>query len=211
MKKKPRKTRRQLLAERVATATQLINRANALDNPLERLCLFHKYMTADNDVIELSCITAKNAHEEQLSRIFDLMERNMKHLYEQSQWGWDFSAKQCELTEQDVRFLIAMSNEKFLGFSHFRFVIDDGDEVLYCYELQLEPLARRKGLGRFIMAALESMAIENKMKRVVLTVFKHNPSAMQFFHALGYKLDKSSPPACYQCDYVILSKWNIHS
>lgn len=56
---------------------------------------------------------------------------------------------------------------------------------MYSYELQLEPLVRRKGLGRFMMSALESMASQNQMLKVVLTVFKHNPSAIQFFYALG--------------------------
>jgi len=56
---------------------------------------------------------------------------------------------------------------------------------VYSYELQLEPSIRRKGLGRFMMSALESIAYQNQMLKVVLTVFKHNPSAIQFFYALG--------------------------
>lgn len=36
-----------------------------------------------------------------------------------------------------------------------------------------------------MMFALESMASENKMRKVILTVFKHNPSAMYFFYSLG--------------------------
>lgn len=53
------------------------------------------------------------------------------------------------------------------------------------YELQLEPEVRRKGLGRFMMSALESMASRNQMLKVILTVFKHNPSAIQFYYTLG--------------------------
>lgn len=55
---------------------------------------------------------------------------------------------------------------------------------IYSYELQLEPSVRRQGLGRFMMSALESMASQNQMLKVVLTVFKHNPAAI-FFYALG--------------------------
>ncbi|XP_071562278.1 N-alpha-acetyltransferase 40 isoform X1 [Temnothorax nylanderi] len=210
MQKKARKTRRQLLAEKAATQQQLINKANALTNPLETLQKFHEYATRDNDTIELVCVKARDARSESLSWIMDIMERNMKDMYERSSWSWNAAEKRAELTEETAWYLIASCNDKFLGFSHFRFDTDNGDLVLYCYELQLEPSVRRKGLGRFMMSALESMAYQNQMLKVVLTVFKHNPSAIQFFYALGYKLDNSSPPASTHLDYIILSKQNLY-
>lgn len=57
----------------------------------------------------------------------------MKTMYEQSSWGWDPVDKQKELTEPTVWYLIASSNNTFVGFSHFRFDIDDREEVLYWY------------------------------------------------------------------------------
>ncbi|XP_036149454.1 N-alpha-acetyltransferase 40 [Monomorium pharaonis] len=209
MQKKARKTRRQLLAEKAVMQQQLINKANALANPLEALPKFHKYITKDNDTIKFVCVKAKNAQSKCLTWILDIMERNMKDMYERSSWGWNMTEKQTELTEDTAWYLVALCDDKFIGFSHFRFDIDNGDVVLYCYELQLEPLARRKGLGRFMMSALESMAQQNQMLKVVLTVFKHNPMAIQFFYALGYKLDSSNPPASAHLDYIILSKQNL--
>lgn len=183
-----------------------------MENPLESLNFFHKYVTKDNQIIELSCVKAKDAQSKCIFWIFDIMERNMKSLYEQSDWGWDPVAKQKELTESTAWYLVATSNDKFVGFSHFRFDIDYREEVLYwyvdftdislqvteddqlhfisfllflSYEIQLESAVRRKGLGHFMMSALESMASKNKMRKVVLTVLKHNPSAMQFFYSLG--------------------------
>ncbi|XP_076659562.1 N-alpha-acetyltransferase 40 [Halictus rubicundus] len=203
---KKRKTRRQLLAEKEATAKQLVDKANAVINPLESLTSFHKYVTRDNQIIEISCMRAKDATAECVSWIFDVMERNMKTMYEQCDWGWDPIAKKQELTEPAAWYLVASSNNTFLGFSHFRFDIDHREEVLYCYEIQLEVAVRRKGLGQFMMSILESMALKNKMQKVVLTVFKHNLSAMQFFYSLGYKLDKTSPPVSDLLHYVIVSK-----
>ncbi|XP_043255064.1 N-alpha-acetyltransferase 40 isoform X1 [Colletes gigas] len=204
---KKRKTRRQLLAEKEATAKELVDKANSITNPLEHLNYFHKYEMKNNQTIELFCTRAKDAQPECLSWIFDIMERNMKSLYEQCDWGWDPIAKQQELTEPTAWYLIASLNNTFLGFSHFQFTIDHREEVLYCYEIQLESVVRRKGLGHFMMSALECMALECKMRKVVLTVFKHNPSAMQFFFSLGYKLDKTSPSAVSdQLHYIILSK-----
>ncbi|KAK1118321.1 hypothetical protein K0M31_015026 [Melipona bicolor] len=203
---KKRKTRRQLLAEKEAIARSLVDKANSVKNPLESLNFFHKYVTKDNQTIELSCVKAKDAQSKCIFWIFDIMERNMKSLYEQSDWGWDPIAKQKELTEPTAWYLVATSNDKFVGFSHFRFDIDYREEVLYCYEIQLESAVRRKGLGHFMMSALESMASKNKMRKVILTVLKHNPSAMQFFYSLGYKMDKTSPSTSDQLDYIILSK-----
>ncbi|OXU30472.1 hypothetical protein TSAR_013542 [Trichomalopsis sarcophagae] len=137
------------------------------------------------------------------------MERNMKKLYEESSWGWNGEAKKTELTEDSAWYLIASSEGKKIGFSHFRFDLDDGVAVLYCYELQLELLERRKGLGRFMMQALEAIAAKNQMQKVVLTVLKHNPMALSFFYKLGYKLDSTNPPPSEEVDYVILSKQNL--
>ncbi|KZC11229.1 N-alpha-acetyltransferase 40 [Dufourea novaeangliae] len=147
-----------------------------------------------------------DATPECLSWIFNILERNMKTMYEQCDWGWDPISKKQELTEPAAWYLVASSNNKFLGFSHFRFDIEHREEVLYCYEIQLEPIVRRKGLGQFMMSVLEFMALQNKMQKVMLTVFKHNPSAMQFFYSLGYKLDKISPPVSDLSHYVIVSK-----
>jgi len=130
--KKARKTRRQLLAEKTVAQQQLINKANALTNPLEKLRKFHEYIK-DDCIIKLSCIRAKNAKPECLSWIFDIMERNMKYMYEQASWGWNANEKQAELTEETSWYLIALCNDKYLGFSHFRFDFDNGDVVLYWY------------------------------------------------------------------------------
>ncbi|EZA60500.1 N-alpha-acetyltransferase 40, NatD catalytic subunit [Ooceraea biroi] len=133
MQKKARKTRRQLLAEKAAAQQQLINKANALANPLEKLQKFHEYTTKDNCTVKLSCIRARNAEPECLFWVFDIMERNMKSMYEQTSWGWNADEKQAELTEETSWYLVASCNDKYLGFSHFRFDVDNGDIVLYWY------------------------------------------------------------------------------
>jgi len=114
---------------------QLINKANALTDPLGPLQNFHDYITKDNDMIELVCTKARNARSECLSWIMDIMERNMKDMYERSSWNWNAVEKRAELTEETAWYLIASCNKKFLGFSHFRFDIDNGDVVLYWYNI----------------------------------------------------------------------------
>ncbi|XP_043274360.1 N-alpha-acetyltransferase 40 [Venturia canescens] len=209
MKKTARKTRRQQLAEKAMIAKKHVDAANSLENPLN--LALRNYKPLNGDTISLKCNKVGDLNSETLDWIFDLMERNMKTIYEET-WGWDPKKKQQELTEPAAWYLIATdSSGKLIGFSHFRFDMDYGEEVLYCYELQIEPTARRKGLGRCLMIALESMALENHMQKVILTVCKKNFIAVPFFHKLGYKLDKTSPPESENRHYVILSKKQLSS
>ncbi|XP_011500957.1 PREDICTED: N-alpha-acetyltransferase 40 [Ceratosolen solmsi marchali] len=209
MKRKTHKTRRQIQAQKVTIASKLVQKANSVFNPLETLVHFHEYTSKDCAVIQLDCKRVTNLLPETLTWIFNLLELNMKARYEQSNWGWNKIAKEAELTENNAWYLIASSEGKMIGFSHFRFDIDNAVEVLYCYELQLEALERRKGLGRFMMNCLEAIAANNKMQKVVLTVHKHNPMALSFFYKLNYKMDVTNPPPSDGVDYMILSKQNL--
>ena len=59
--------------------------------------------------------------------------------------------------------------------------MDHDDDVLYCYEIQLEDSVRRKGLGKFMMKVLELMMIKSDLLKIMCTVFKHNEVASKFF------------------------------
>ncbi|XP_057338364.1 N-alpha-acetyltransferase 40 [Microplitis mediator] len=204
--KKGHITRKQRLAKKEAEAKALVDKANSLVDPLSLLDSFKSYTTNSNIKFNLKCHKVKELSSELLSWIFDLMERNMKTLYEQSHWGWNKSSKHKELTEPTAWYLIAFLDDEPVGFSHFRYDLDDKVEVLYCYELQLESKVRRQGLGRFMMNTLEALSVQSAMKKVVLTVLKHNPDAKTFFQSLGYKVDTTSPSDWENLDYLILSK-----
>ena len=49
------------------------------------------------------------------------------------------------------------------------------------YELQIEPNARKCGLGKFMMDFLETMALHLKLEKVVLTCSKLNIIGQSFF------------------------------
>lgn len=53
--------------------------------------------------------------------------------YESCSWGWSDSKKLEELNDEAAWYLIAKSMDTgtWLGFSHFRFDMDEGIEVLY--------------------------------------------------------------------------------
>lgn len=114
----------------MSEAKKLINKANSLEVPLPSS--FQKFTSKDEINYEINCNRAKELTNEQSSWIMDLMERNMKKSYELSSWGWDADKKRNELFDSQAWHLIAINNNGInVGFSHFRFDVDDDKEVLY--------------------------------------------------------------------------------
>ncbi|XP_059053317.1 N-alpha-acetyltransferase 40 isoform X2 [Achroia grisella] len=142
-----------------------------------------------------------------LNWAIDLIERNMKKLYETCAWGWNKERKVEEMTDDSAWYIIAKeANGTLLAFSHFRFDMDFGEPVLYCYEVQVEAAGRRRGVGQHVLSVLEKLARDTRMRFVRLTALTHNPSAYAFFKACGYSLDETSPPIEEAAHYEILSK-----
>ncbi|CAJ0575589.1 unnamed protein product, partial [Mesorhabditis spiculigera] len=139
--------------------------------------------------------------------IFDLFRRNMRKLYEQSEWGYDEVSKKQELTATTARFIIARDQKgQPLGYVHYRFDLDQGRRVVYCYELQIEPTFQGLGAGTHFIKALEEVARKTDMLYVMATVFKHNTKSLDFFHKHGYVTDEMYRQEEDEVDYVILSK-----
>lgn len=61
--------------------------------------------------------------------------------------------------------------------------ISQNINLICSYELQLEAVIQRKGLGKFMMQILELIAFKNSMRKVVLTILKHNQNS-KFFRAI---------------------------
>ncbi len=154
-----------------------------------------------------------------LNSCLNLFQENMSEMYKKSSWGLDMKEKEEELTHENARYLLVVDSENkddkgrglLLAFAHFRFEVDDDDqptqEVLYLYEIQISQLGQRNGIGKRLMQIMEIMAMQMKMRRVMLTVFKNNTDAMSFYRALKYSIDPSSPSQFgEEADYEILSK-----
>lgn len=62
---------------------------------------------------------------------------------------------------------------------------------------------RGKGLGRYLMSLMETMAFHYKMKRIVLTVLKSEVNIVNFYFSLQYEIESYSPEDAF---YYILSK-----
>ena len=89
-----------------------------------------------------------------------------------------------------------------------QFCMEAERPTLYLLELQLTEQTRGKGLGKFLMEAVEDVAHKQRMQCVMLTVFKANVGAVRLYEKLGYVVDESSPSQCGVPDssYEIMSK-----
>jgi len=188
-----------------------VKKANSADSPLDQLPSF-KRIDRNGLCINFETIRAPDLDAKTKEWIFVLIEANMKEMYRQSDWGWNEKNKKQELYEDNAWYLIARTEEGTpVAFSHFRYDMEFDEDVLYCYEIQLEPTHRRKGLGKLMMKILELLMLKAEMVKIMLTVFKHNPDACQFFKkCLRYTVDETSPYNTIheQFDYEILSRYN---
>lgn len=212
-KAKQKKQERLELERLMNSRIQLVKKANQQENPLDQLPSFTSF-TKNGLNVELRTQRVTDLDSVTKDWLMELITANMKKLYEESNWGWKTSSKKEEMTEDAAWYLIARdldSGGKPVAFSHFRFDMDYDDEVLYVYEIQMEEAYRRKGLGRFMMQILELMCFKNDLRKIMVTVFKHNPQAKKFFRdTMKFVTDETCPidDVYEQYDYEILSKFN---
>ncbi|BHF63641.1 N alpha-acetyl-transferase [Sparganum proliferum] len=160
------------------------------------------------------------------AELFSILEHNMKDFYCKSSWGWDAEAKRRELFAPESRLLVCFFGRQkdacaagrhtslresppptgVCGFVHFRFECDSHRAVLYCYEIQLLESARGVRLGHQLVDHLFEIAARTSMQRVMLTVFKFNTHAYNFFGRLGFKVDSTDP-----CNYGKFVDYSIMS
>lgn len=186
-----------------------INAANTNSNllsNLDNLKLYNAGVTGNS--FNISCVQYSECPQDLFSWMMNLLERNMAELYAACDWGWDLEEKRKEMSNKASRFIVAYSEQdKPVAFTHFRFDMDHSVSVVYCYELQVDPVAQKQGLAKHIMRILESLCQQHNMSKVVLTVFKNNKNACNFFASQGYEPDASSPQNFgVEAFYSILSK-----
>ena len=174
-KAKEKKLERKAMEMKMNSGVVTVKKANAQENPIDVLPSFQKFLK--NGVnLKLETQKVRQLDEKTQEWIVDLTERNMKEMYVKSEWGWDGGVKKKELMEDAAWYLIAKDADTDVpvAFSHyrygqgqyfllkikcirsnfynyflFRYDMDHDDDVLYCYEIQLEECVRRKGLGEF--------------------------------------------------------------
>eukprot|EP00996_Jenningsia_fusiforme_P003432 NODE_4229_length_842_cov_5.274905_g3903_i0.p1 GENE.NODE_4229_length_842_cov_5.274905_g3903_i0~~NODE_4229_length_842_cov_5.274905_g3903_i0.p1 ORF type:complete len:223 (+),score=50.79 NODE_4229_length_842_cov_5.274905_g3903_i0:106-774(+) len=207
-KDKKLKRKQQLQAEK--EDTEFIKKASSLEDPIAMFEPFRLFKKVDPPL----CI--RHFAAEDLSRAhadwcFGLLKTFMQPFYEkcEAMGGWNERFKREELLDPSARFLLALEGEKPFGYLCFRFDMDCGRRVLYCYELHVAVEMQRKGLGKHLMVLLELIGRKLEFEYVVLTLFVDNAGAQNFYRkTLKYTTDSSSPPNTLDdvAGYEILSK-----
>lgn len=129
----------------------------------------------------------------------------------------------------ELRYILVQHEGKVYGFTSLMPTWENGEAVVYCYEIHLRDELRgyvfvcvildranefvRTGLGKLLMGYLgvvaESIA---GVEKVMLTCFVSNESARRFYEGLGFGVDEWSPGERklrgkrVVPDYVIMSR-----
>ncbi|XP_060119797.1 N-alpha-acetyltransferase 40-like [Heteronotia binoei] len=145
------------------TVCAKVEAANKLVDPLEAFPVFKKYDRNGLNV-SIECKRVSSLDPTMLDWALELTKTNMQTLYKQSEWGWKDQEKWDEMTDDQAWYLIALEDSSVpVAFSHFRFDVECGKEVLYCYEVQLKSKVRRKGLCKFLIQILQLVANSTQM------------------------------------------------
>ncbi|KAK2053927.1 hypothetical protein LY76DRAFT_638733 [Colletotrichum caudatum] len=198
----------------------------------------------------LSLKSAPALAEHELQACFDLVERTSGADYRASRAGWKPLAKMKEMRSPELRYILVKEappaaadggddgekatgeqEGRICGFTSLMPTFEEGEAVVYCYEIHLEEELRSKllenwfktdgeiprhrtGMGRGLMGHLIRVA-ENipDVEKVMLTCFVANAGARAFYERLGFERDATSPPqrtlrsgTVFVPDYVIMSR-----
>ncbi|KAL4890985.1 GNAT family acetyltransferase Nat4 [Aspergillus ambiguus] len=174
--------------------------------------------------------TAKTIPPTDFEACFKLIEQTQSEAYAGSSVGWSPSKKRKEMRLPDMKYMILRriiagtdaeaavegSNADkmvFQGFLSFMVTYEDGQEVIYCYEIHLLPSAQGRGLGEMLMKRFAEVGRRVGVGKAMLTVFKSNAKANGLYKRLGYEVDEYSPRprklrngTLVDVDYWILSR-----
>jgi len=133
--------------------------------------------------------------------------------------------KKVEIFDPRSRFILVRDttykdkeHKPLVAFITFRFERENKEDVVYCYEIQVASSVRRNGLGQILLRQVVNIGAQQGMCKIMLTAFKANAAAIQFYEASGFVLDPTSPGYCMdadpelscegkdEADYRILSK-----
>ncbi|KAJ5090664.1 Acyl-CoA N-acyltransferase [Penicillium argentinense] len=193
--------------------------------------------SAQADATSLAIYSATTIPSADLEACLNLIEETSGDAYAASGGGWSRPKKLREMKLPDMKYLIVRAagqsdapseadepesesksvlgkeSGKVLGFLSFMVTYEDGKEVVYCYEIHLSALARGKGLGALLMGRMEEIGRSVGLEKAMLTVFKSNAVAREFYRKGGYDVDEYSPRprrlrngTVKEYDYEILSK-----
>ncbi|TGJ82683.1 hypothetical protein E0Z10_g6080 [Xylaria hypoxylon] len=163
----------------------------------------------------LALISARGICSTDLDACYNLIEETSRADYESSTSGWKPVKKIAEMKSPELRYILVKNHEGVVrGFTSLMPTYEEGEPVVYCYEIHLKAELQRTGLGRLLISFLESVASHTPpIKKIMLTCFLSNQRALKFYESAGFSQDPISPVPKklrygreFIPDYVIMSK-----
>ncbi|KAK8064504.1 hypothetical protein PG994_007142 [Apiospora phragmitis] len=163
----------------------------------------------------LSLVGAGRLSEADLAACLGLVEETSRADYEPSSMGWKPGQKRAEMRSAELRYLLVRNGKGDIrGFTSLMPTYEEGQPVVYCYEIHLKPELQGTGLGRQLLEYHEHVARHTPtVAKVMLTCFLSNERALAFYRRRGFAKDGLSPEPrklrfgkVFVPDYVIMSK-----
>ncbi|KAI0861338.1 acyl-CoA N-acyltransferase [Xylaria cubensis] len=211
-------------AKRKRAATDPIDKVNEKNDEKfiqEHLCPSDSSWTSwthpkSHETYSFALISARGIDSADLDACYNLIEETSRPDYEASStFGWKPVKKMAEMKSPELRYILVKNSEGVVrGFTSLMPTYEEGEPVVYCYEIHLKPELRGTGLGRLLMSFLESVAAHTPpIKKVMLTCLLTNQKAFAFYKSMGFTQDPISPVPKklrygreFIPDYVIMSK-----
>lgn len=116
-----------------------------------------------------------------------------------------YSAKNIiEKAEEDPKsIIIAEENENIIGVCFNRF----DDYTIWLEWILISPTARKRGIGRKLLAELEKSASDRKCHKIWCDCRTSNYISKEFLKSVGFNLITSIEKHWYQQDFVLLQKF----
>lgn len=165
--------------------------------------------------IALSANDAATISKDTLESCLALIEETSAHDYQHSEMKWSTTKKRKEMKLPDMKYitLIEEQSGNLIGFISFMVTYEDGYEVLYIYEIHFIPQWQGKGIGKKLVHVIEQIGNNVGLEKVMLTVFRTNTRAVNWYQNLGYVEDEFSPGprklrngTIKEPTYIIMSK-----
>ncbi|KAJ9150340.1 N-alpha-acetyltransferase 40 [Pleurostoma richardsiae] len=163
----------------------------------------------------ISLSRSSRTAEKDLDSCFRLIEETSRPDYEKSSMKWQPDKKLREMRSVDLRYIIVRDRAGSVqGFTSLMPTFEEGQPVVYCYEIHLMPELRGTGIAALLMSFLETVAANlPPIQKIMLTCFLSNKRALGFYNRLGFGIDEISPKErnlrsgrTFMPDYVIMSK-----
>ena len=85
----------------------------------------------------ISLTSAENLSQKDMDACFNLIESTSGQDYRQSSAGWHPEAKRKEMSSVDLRYILVKDAEHVKGFTSLMPTFENGEPVVYCYEIHL--------------------------------------------------------------------------